>query len=774
MKASTLAVAAALALQSGTALAQDTAAQDGPGQVADTQVGLQDIVVTAQRRQQSANDVPLSITALGGNALASQGIRRSEDLGQVVPGLTYANSGFNSPVYTLRGIGYNDGSLLASPTVSIYVDEVPLPYAAMTKGALMDVERVEVLKGPQGTLYGSNSTGGAINYVPARPSDQLSAGLRAEFGRFNTLNLDGFVSGPITDTLTVRAAVTSNQGGDWQRSYTRADTRGAVHQLLGRLLVDWRASDRVKVTLGANGWADTSDTQAPQAIARLILNPAKATPELLATQIGPLTSRSADWNPGREYKADESFYQLSAKVAATLTDELSLTSITAYSHYDVDTTSDRDGVNIEDQEYDYRGYISSFYQELRVAYQKGGWRGLVGANYRRDKSDDINVFRGTYATGLRRSATVPVDAIVPTSSQTIDAYGIFGDAEVPLLESLSFAGGLRYSHEKRDFAGCSRDSGSGQAAAFIASVSATLKARAGLPARPDLFVPGGCVTMNSNFDPVLVSNTLDEDNLSVKTGLSWRPGRGTLVYASFNRGYKSGGFPNPPATSVPQLTPVRQERVDAYEVGAKLSLFDRKVQVNGALFHYDYRDKQLFSRIVDGTFGPVRALVNVPRSRVNGAELQVDVAPAAGLHLVAAATYVDTKVLEGDFFSQTNVRLSLVGRPFNFSPKWQLNGGVNYEWPLSGTLRGFVDTDVSYRSSSTGDFNSDPVFDIKSYALVNARIGLKGENDRWSASIWGRNISNTYYYNQAFGAADFITRYTGRPATYGVAFSFKY
>jgi outer membrane receptor protein involved in Fe transport len=767
-------MAAALALHGGAAFAQDAAAPSGAGQVEDSQIGLQEIVVTAQRRAQSANDVPLSITALGGDALASQGIRRSEDLGQVVPGLTYANSGFNSPVYTLRGIGYNDGSLLASPTVSIYVDEVPLPYAAMTKGALMDVERVEVLKGPQGTLYGSNSTGGAINYVPARPSNELGAGLRGEFGRFNTLNLDGYVTGPITDALTVRAAVTSNQGGDWQRSYTRNDTRGAVHQLLGRLLVDWRASDRVKVTLGANGWADTSDTQAPQAIARLILNPAKATPELLGTQLGPRTSRSADWDPGREFKNDETFYQFSGKIAAELTDAISLNSITAYSRYHVDTTSDRDGVNIEDQGYDYRGYISSFYQELRVAYQQGGWRGLVGANYRRDKSEDINVFRGTYATGLRQSATVPVDAIVPTSNQKVDAYGIFGDAEVPLLQRLSLSGGLRYSREKRDFAGCSRDSGSGQAARFIASVSATLKARAGLPARPDLFVPGGCVTMNSNFDPVLVRNTLDEDNLSLKAGLNWRPARGSLFYASFNRGYKSGGFPNPPATSVPQLTPVRQERVDAYEVGTKLTLFDRKVQVNGALFHYDYRNKQLFSRIVDATFGPVRALVNVPKSRVNGAELQIDVAPAAGLHLMAAATYVDTKVQEGEFFSQTNVRLSLVGRPFNFSPKWQLNGGINYERPISGTLRGFIDTDVTYRSSATGDFNSDPVFDIKSYALVNARIGLKGENDRWTASIWGRNITNTYYYNQAFGAADFITRYVGRPATYGVAFGFKY
>ena len=162
-------VAVLLGTCSGPALAQSTAVPED-GVVADQSDGLQDIVVTAQKRSESVNTVPLSITALGGDALAQSGVRQTEDLANVVPGLSYANSGFNSPVYTLRGIGYNDGSLLASPTVSIYVDEVPLPYAAMTKGALLDVQRVEVLKGPQGTLYGSNSTGGAINYIANRQS----------------------------------------------------------------------------------------------------------------------------------------------------------------------------------------------------------------------------------------------------------------------------------------------------------------------------------------------------------------------------------------------------------------------------------------------------------------------------------------------------------------------------------------------------------------------------------------------------------------------------
>ncbi|GFM30308.1 TonB-dependent receptor [Novosphingobium sp. PY1] len=744
------------------------------GVVADGSGGLQDIVVTAQKRSESVNTVPLSITALGGDALAQSGVRQTEDLANVVPGLSYANSGFNSPVYTLRGIGYNDGSLLASPTVSIYVDEVPLPYAAMTKGALLDVQRVEVLKGPQGTLYGSNSTGGAINYIANRPTSDLSAGLNAEYGRFGLFSADGYVSGPVSDRLRVRVSASTTQGGDWQKSFTRDDKRGASDKLLGRIIADWEPLDTVTVTFGASGWHDESDTQAPQAIARVILNPAKATPELLATRLPPMTARAADWNPGMEYAADESFYQLFGKVQADLGGGFAATAITAYSKYKVDTSSDRDGVNIIDQEYNYLGDIGSLYQEVRGSYSDGDLTALVGANYRHDTSHDVNVFNGLHSTGLRQSLAIPTDAIVPTSDQKVDAFGLFGDATVPITDWLNVAAGLRYSKEKREFTGCSRDSGSGQLANYISNISGSLKARAGLQPNPGAFVPGGCVTMNSNFDPVLSNLTLDEDNVSIKAGINIQPERGKLFYISFNRGYKSGGFPNPPATSVPQLTPVSQERVDAYEAGFKLSLFDRLMQVNGAVFRYDYADKQLFSRIVDATFGPVRALVNIPRSRVNGAELQVDMAPAQGLRLTLAGTYIDTKVLEGEFYSQTNQRLSLVGRPFNFSPKWQLNGSFSYETPVSETLMGFAGGDVTYRSSATADFNSGPLFDIKPYALVNGQIGVKSRDDRWSVAIFGRNLTNTYYYNTAFGASDFITRYTGKPVTYGLRIGVTY
>ncbi|HUD93469.1 TonB-dependent receptor plug domain-containing protein [Sphingobium sp.] len=162
----------AVALQSPACAQEDVAPQVQPA-------GLGDIIVTAQKREQAINDVPLSITAASGEKLANQGVTNVSDLVKIVPGFNYTESAFATPVYTLRGIGFYDTSLAAKPTVSIYQDQVPIPFSIMTRGATLDLERVEVLKGPQGTLFGSNATGGAINYIAAKPTSTFKAGLDA-------------------------------------------------------------------------------------------------------------------------------------------------------------------------------------------------------------------------------------------------------------------------------------------------------------------------------------------------------------------------------------------------------------------------------------------------------------------------------------------------------------------------------------------------------------------------------------------------------------------
>src|SRR5258706_1878335 len=212
---------AALAMHSAAAIAETSKDRtEASGQAAGPDYSLQEIIVTANKREESINKVGLTIKALGAAQLEQQHISSLQDLAAAVPGLQYAQTENATPVYTLRGIGYYDTTIGAPPAVSVYIDQAPLAYPVMTTRALFDLERVEVLKGPQGTLFGNNATGGAINYIAAKPTNYFSTGFTATTDRFGQFAGEGYVSGPVTDTLKARVAVSTTQGGDWQHTYT--------------------------------------------------------------------------------------------------------------------------------------------------------------------------------------------------------------------------------------------------------------------------------------------------------------------------------------------------------------------------------------------------------------------------------------------------------------------------------------------------------------------------------------------------------------------------
>lgn len=196
-----------------------------------------EIVVTAQKRAQASTDVGLSIVSVGNEELSRKGIATAQDLVKIVPGLSVSDAGNGGTiVYTLRGIGFNSANLGATSAVAVYVDEVPLSYPIMSQGVGLDLQRVEVYKGPQGTVFGQNSTGGAINYIANKPTDTLVAGVEGTFGRFNRWGVQGYVSGPINENLRLRLAISQEGGGPWQKSYTRDDGLGRRDRTFGRFL----------------------------------------------------------------------------------------------------------------------------------------------------------------------------------------------------------------------------------------------------------------------------------------------------------------------------------------------------------------------------------------------------------------------------------------------------------------------------------------------------------------------------------------------------------
>ena len=256
-----------------------------------TQVDESEIVVTANKREQSIKDVGMTIQAASAETLAARGIESLNDLGKLVSGFTYTESLYTTPVYTLRGIGLYDATFGAVPAVAVYTDQVPRNFPVMSDALDLDLERIEVLKGPQGTLFGQSATGGAVNYITAKPTNRLQAGVDGSFESFNKAKLSAFVSGPISSTLKGRIAVRAIEGGDWQYSLSRPDDKnGNVSRIEGRVALDWQPTPSVRFQANLTGALDRSDIQAPQyiktnlniyssaALAAANANPATANP----------------------------------------------------------------------------------------------------------------------------------------------------------------------------------------------------------------------------------------------------------------------------------------------------------------------------------------------------------------------------------------------------------------------------------------------------------------------------------------------------------------
>jgi len=209
----------------------------------------------------------MSISAVSGQRLAEQKLTSLEEITSIVPGLVFATSQQNTPILTLRGVGFNESSLGVYPATSLYVDEIPLPFPVMAAHSAYDLERVEVLKGPQGVLFGQNSTGGAINFIAAKPTQELSYGGNFSYGRFNKIETNAFVSGGLTESTSARLSIQAVNADEWQKSVTRGDENGEESYAAARLQLRFEPTDTAEINLNINGWRDKSDPQAMQLIA---------------------------------------------------------------------------------------------------------------------------------------------------------------------------------------------------------------------------------------------------------------------------------------------------------------------------------------------------------------------------------------------------------------------------------------------------------------------------------------------------------------------------
>lgn len=745
-RARSISSATSLALLFGTSLASPAFAQ----------LVSDEVIVTAQKREQSAQDVPITLSVLSGEQLVDRGVEEIADLSKAVPSFTYAESRVGTPIYTLRGVGFNDIALGGRPTVSVYVDEVPIPFAIQTRGGFVDLERVEVLKGPQGTLFGQNATGGAINLIAAKPTDEFEGKATLGYGRFNEFLLGGVVSTPLSENSGVRLSFEHRNGSDWQEDYLTNNTVGAQSLTTLRGVFDVDFSESVSMSINLNGYIDKSESQAPQLSGIFPgIPPVAGFIPGLNVALPEEDNRIAAFTPD-DYARDNQFIQGSVRFDIDLNEHFTLTSLSSLSDYDQDQTVDVDGQAIIGLQQRTLGDISSVFQELRVAGTLGESAFLtVGANYSKDETREFNIDDISQSTLGVATGLLTFDL---QNDQDIETYALFGTVDYELSEGVTLQGGIRYTRSINDFEGCSLDSGDGTASGFYVNVL-------GLPAPG----AGNCFTFDATtFSSGLVQTELDEDNVSWRVGLDWDPTEDVKVYANVSRGYKAGGFPTLAATFAPQYDPTVQEQLTSYEMGFKSSPGDN-VTLNGAVYYYDYTDKQVLGFTNDPTFGPLLRLNNVPESRVLGAEIDLMWEPVEGFVVNGALSHVDSEVTS-PYVSQDafGVDRNFEGEPFPNAPKWQGSSDVSYQWAMANGFDAFVGVSGSFQSGSNSEFGQSPELDIDSYGLLDARAGFGPSDGKWKLTGWVRNLTDEYYWTFASKTNDTFIRYTGRPRTYGV------
>lgn len=745
---------------------------------AESPPAIAEVIVTAEKREATAESVGMSITVAGRDVLQARRIDSVDDLVRLVPGLTIQHSAFNSTSFTLRGVGFFNSDLATPAAVTVYVDEAPLPYPAMTKLVAFDLARVEVLKGPQGVLFGENATGGAVNYIAGKPSATASAGFEASYGNFDRVRFGGYVSGPINDRLSVRLALQAQRGGPWQQSTTRpGDSLGRIDEVQARATVDWRPNDALDSRLTLTTTHDGSESQAGQLIGTHITVPALS-PGLAQLPI-VTTPRAADWAPTIQgasqpfpYASDTNLYQATLRNDLRLGGGTLLTSVTSIAEFRMNYGQDELGTPLHlGDVIDRGGRVSSYFQEIRASGQSGRVSWLVGGNVEHDRSRD-NPVDYTADNSISRifQAVDPralADSTMFTSRLRASTYGIFGRVEYRLSDRVSLQGALRYNRDERTFDNCAIDTTD----AFTRFWNLFRGGALPLTAIGDCYVLD---TANGSRPVANVRHNLDQDSVSWRVGLDWRPGPGWLVYGNVSKGYKAGAVPVLGAATVSQFTPVPQESLQAYEVGMKSSLLDRRLQINAALFHYQYRDKQLRGAELDPSFGPLEALVSIPRSHVEGAEAQVVAKPLQGLTVDVSATYVHSNIDRFTGFDAAARFADHSGTPFPFSPKLQLIANADYEVRLTAGVTGFVGASVTYNSRTYAGVGALDQFRIDAYGLLDLRLGATFGGGRYRAWLWGTNVTNKYYWNNVFAAGDGISRFVGQPATYGVSLAGRF
>lgn len=721
-----------------------------------------DIIVTATRRAESAQKVSISMTVLDPKAL--QNVTSPSELAKLVPNiLLEQTSGVSFQRIGIRGIAQSDYNANATTSNMVYLDDVPMNSVIAQGVPSWDMSRVEVLRGPQGTLFGRNATGGAIRYIAAMPGDELEGDVSVTVGRFNKREVRAAVGGKITEGIGLRLSFLSNETDGWAFNRIRNAREGKDHYWGARAVLVLEPADNVKAVLRAQyfkGGSDPIMVKSTPGLASLDTGflPAE---DLAALQAGyGFTGSAAATNfytiendmPGRE---DVEHVPVSLNVDVDL-GSVTLTSATGFLDVKQSFALDDDGTPVPLLgEYD-KHSNRQWTQEIRLASNSDGplqW--ILGGFYMHEKMSADLYFHGTEYLINYFGFDVPNGLYTRGANNTTESYAFFGNATYQATDKLKVTAGLRYTKEDKtvDYRFRSRHIFATDAPRTIYEALDFIKA-----------VDTGQLGTLFSAANAPVSGAEGWDNVSFKVALDYQANDNTLLYGSVSRGFKGGSFS--PATNFRadvlnddgSVISVKPETVTSYELGVKSQVIPQILRVNGSVFYYDYRNYQTnqFIAAIQG-----QKLTSLPKARVLGAELEMRAEPVPGLVLQLSGGITDAEIVEA-------LDPALVGNKLPLSEDFNANGSISYriETPLGSFTPEFS---FKYRGEyfTTKD-NDKP---LGKYTVYDAALRYESQGGGIYGSLWIRNLTDVRRANviddvTEFFGADFA--YPTAPKTYGI------
>lgn len=723
-----------------------------------TDTAIEEIVVTAQKRKQSTQDLGLSVSQIGGEDLQALRIAQPIDLAKVAPGLTSVNATSDgTPIFLIRGVGLDDFNANNSSAVGTYIDEVFASFPEFLAAQMYDVDRVEVLEGPQGTLYGKNTEGGAISIFSRRPTQSFEGYADVSYGRWNTVDASGAVSGPVGDQITARLAGTvTKQGEGYQQDIDTGLRYGQTERGGLRAMADLRLAGQSDLLFNVHYAFDHSIPSSP------------STPDIeamLPSNLGFAVAGLLDSPPGGTlvrvgglhlYKDEQTQGE-----SATLTwkfDGATLTSIAAFDNLQSRSLDNYDGYQAADDNWTKNFAQQQWSEETRLASSGGGLTDWVaGANISGSRFSGRDAIDQTFVYGLATSILSAGQAVTQENlNQDQKSLGLFAHTETHLAERWTLVGGLRWSEDRTSFDGVSLDE--------TGLINYSLNGFAGpiVPGRP----------------LAALDEAHTEGNLSYRLGVDFKATDRILLYSSLATSYKAGIFYGQPAQVQGDWGYVRPEHVQSIELGIKSRFFGDSLQWNAALFHSDYRDRQSLLAVWGGPVGTlpiVAAVGNVPRARIDGMEQDLLWHPVRGLELHAGATYLDGRVTEviDEIRGLAIYNTFAPGTRLPLTPEWSANVGGKYERAAIGDDRAYGQLRYSWSAASHPELGDPATFGP--VPTLDARLGLRSTTQGWDLSLWGINLLDNrnpaYAFSGSFGQA--VTYYQ-KPRSAGLDVRYEF